>query len=291
MILGSALCYGTYGVWSRFLGKDFGVFYQGWVHAAIILAALLPIGLVGKQLKPIKKSDRIWFAVTMIFTVFTQAPLYFAFNHLPLGTATFIFYGIYIITSYLVGWFFLSEKMTAVKIFSLVIAFLGLLLTFSLSLAVFSAGAMLLAALNGFASGGEIATSKKSTERYSSFQLSFYSWFFILITHLPLSIIMNERQLAPTFSFEWLAMLGYSAASLFGSWLVIEGYRHVDASIGGLIGLFEIIFSVLFGIILFNDHLTLSVIIGGVIIIIAAVLPDVYALKHPKSQPLPTPPL
>jgi drug/metabolite transporter (DMT)-like permease len=290
MIVASALCFASYGVWSRFLGKEFGVFYQGWIRSALILAILLPIAVMGKQLKHIKKPDRKWFAVTMIFTVFTQVPLYFAFNHLPLGTATFIFYGIFLITSYLIGWFFLSEKITTIKIFSLLIALLGLLLTFGLSLAAFSMGAMLLAALNGIASGGEVATSKKSTKNYSSVQLTAYSWIFILITHLPLSIIMGEPQLIPAFNWEWLSMLGYALSGLGGFWLIIEGFKYVDASIGSLIGLLEIPLSVVFGILLFDDHLSILVIVGGVLIVTAAVLPDIYALKHPKAKPIPPPP-
>jgi drug/metabolite transporter (DMT)-like permease len=184
LILASALCFASYGVWSRLLGPHFAVFCQGWVRSVIILLVLLPFTLFGKRLKTIRRGDRGWFAVTMICTVFTQAPLYFAFIHLPLGTATFIFYGFFLITSYGVGWIFLAERVTPVKIASLLLAFIGLLLTFGVSLAVFSGSAMLLAALNGIGSGGEIATSKKSTQNYSSFQITVYSWLLILATHL-----------------------------------------------------------------------------------------------------------
>ena len=228
----------------------------------------------------------------MIFTVFTQAPLYFAFNHLPLGTATFIFYGFFLITSYAVGCIFLAEKMTPVKVISLVLAFAGLLLTFGVSIAIFSTGAMLLAALNGIASGGEVATSKKSTHVYSSLQLVVYSWILIFLTHLPISLILGEHQILPAFNFEWVSMLGYAASGLGGFWLVIEGFKTVDASIGGLIGLLEVPLSAFLGVILFDDHITISVIFGGVIIIAAAVLPDVYALRHPREKPVPPlPPL
>ncbi len=292
MVLASAFCFGSYGVWSRFLGSEFGVFYQGWVRSIIILAILLPIAIFGKRLKMIKKADRKWFTITMVFTVFTQVPLYYAFNHLPLGTATLIFYGLFLISSYLIGWIFLGEKMTAIKIFSLGTALVGLFITCGLSLAVFSMGAMLLAALSGIASGGEVATSKKSTEHYSSLQITVYSWILILLTHLPLSLMMDERQLIPALSLEWLAMLGYAASGLAGFWLIIEGFKFIDASIGSLIGLLEIIFSVLFGVCIFNDQLTTPIVLGGLIILASAILPDVYSLLHPRTKPIPpTPPL
>jgi drug/metabolite transporter (DMT)-like permease len=290
MILTSAVCFGSYGVWSRLLGKEFGIFYQGWVRSAVILAVLLPIAILGKRLKPVQKGDRKWFSITMGFTLFTQAPLYFAFNHLPLGTANFLLYAAFIITSYVTGWLFLSEKMTRIKLLSLCLAFVGFLLTFQFSLATFSILALLMAAFSGVASGGEVATSKKSTESYSSLQITIYSWILILATHLPASLMAGEEQVALSLNSEWLAMLGYAASGLGGFWLVIEGFKYVDASIGSLIGLLEILFSVLFGVLLFGDHLTIDVLFGGLIIIFAAMLPDIYALKHRKTKPIPPPP-
>ncbi len=130
MILLSALCFASYGVWSRLLGKQFGVFFQGWVRSALIVLVLLPIVFFGKHIKPIKKEHRKWFAVTMLFTVFTQVPLYYAFIHLPLGTATFLFYAAFVITSYCVGWLWLSEKMSLVKILSLFLSLIGLFVIF-----------------------------------------------------------------------------------------------------------------------------------------------------------------
>ncbi len=289
MILASALCFASYGVWSRLLGPHFGVFYQGWVRSALILIVLLPILVLSKKFKPIARKDRKWFAITMIFTVFTQAPLYFAFNHLELGTATLICYALFLVTSYLTGWLFLSEKMTAIKILSSILALIGLFLTFGLSLALFSVTAMLLAAFSGIASGGEVATSKKSTQKYSSLQLTAYSWILILATHFPLSMLTGETQLMPAVNLEWLAMLGYALSGLVGFWLVIEGFKQVDASIGSLIGLLEIPLSVFFGVILFHDSLTLPILAGGVLIIMAAVLPDLYSLRYRRAQPVPTP--
>lgn len=284
MILLSALCFASYGVWSRLLGNQFGIFFQGWVRSALIVLVLFPIVYFGKHLKPIKKEHRKWFAVTMLFTVFTQVPLYYAFIHLPLGTATFLFYAAFVITSYCVGWLWLSEKMARVKIFSLFLSLLGLFVIFGFSLEIFSLLAMLCALFNGVASGGEVATSKKSTAHYSSFHITFYSWILILVTHLPLSWIMGEKQLVPAFNVEWFAMLGYAVSGLAGYWLVIEGFKHVDASIGSLIGLIEILIAAAFGVIFFHDHLTLEVLVGGAIILIAAALPDIFGKK-----PIPPP--
>lgn len=284
MILGSALCFGSYGVWSRLLGHDFAIFFQGWVRAALILVVLLPIALIKRDFKPITGKGTGWFWITMLFTIFTQVPLYYAFNHLALGTATLIFYSLFLITSYVIGWGFIGEKVTNIKVVSLVLALSGLFLTFGLSLATFSIGALLLAALNGVASGGEVASSKKSTHYFSSLQVSTYSWILILLTHLPISLALGEHQLVPALTTEWLAMLGYAATGLLGFWLVIEGFRHVEASIGGLIGLLEIIFSIVFGVVLFHDYIGTATIVGGALIILAAMLPDIHSVLTTQND-------
>ncbi len=290
MILASAVCFSSYGVWSRFLGHDFAPFYQGWARSVIMLMLLIPLALAGKQLKRVRAGDRKWFSITMICTVFTQVPLYYAFIHLPLGVGTLLFYGPFLITSYVVGWLFLSEKITWIKLISLFLALMGLVVTFGYSLAVFSLVAMLLAAFNGVASGAEIATSKKSSGKYSSLQITIYSCVFVLITHLPLSLLLGENQVMPAFDRQWLAMLGLATTGFGGYWLAIEGFKFVDASIGSLIGLLEIIFSAAFGVFLFSDPITQPVIWGGLIILTSAILPDIYALYRPRAKPAPPPP-
>jgi drug/metabolite transporter (DMT)-like permease len=174
--------------------------------------------------------------------------------------------------------------MSRVKIFSLFLSLLGLFVIFGFSLEIFSTLALLGALFNGVASGGEVATSKKSTPHYSSVHLTLYSWIFILVTHLPLSWLLGEKQLLPAWNLEWLAMLGYAVSGLAGYWLVIEGFKYVDASIGSLIGLIEILIAAGFGVLFFHDHLTLEVLVGGAIILVAAALPDIFGKK-----PIPPP--
>jgi len=270
MILVSALCFGSTGAFARLMGPEFGIFYQGWMSSAIILIILFPIALSKKHLKPIQAPHRKWFTITMLFTILSQAPVYFSFHHLTLGAAALIFFGFYLMTTYAIGWYFLEEKITKIKILSFALSILGISCTFGLSLDIFSLSAMLLAALGGVACGGEISTSKKSTPHYSSLQLTMCSWALVLITHLPLSLATNETQLIPSLSYQWVAMTLFALSGLIGFWLVLEGFKYVEASVGGLIGLLEIIFATLFGVLFFEDQLTLGVIIGGTIILLAA---------------------
>ena len=73
-------------------------------------------------------------------------------------------------------------------------------------------------------------------------------------------------------------MMAFAAVGLVSFWLVVEGFKYVDASIGGLLGLVEIVSGVLFGILIFNEDITLTKILGGIIILLAAMLPDLTIL-------------
>ena len=101
LILLSSLLLGSYGVWSRLIGDDFGVFFQGYTRAIIILLVLTPLLYLTKKLIPVQRKDWGWLCVFGLFTSFTQAPLFYAFNHMDIGSATLIFFVSMLLTMYL----------------------------------------------------------------------------------------------------------------------------------------------------------------------------------------------
>lgn len=278
----SALLFGSYGIWAVLLGSDFGPFFQGYVRSFLVLVILVPFVLITKSWKPLSIADWKKYAWCVSFAIFTQAPLYYAFQNAGVGVSSLIFFSVSLVTSYVIGFTLLKETPTKVKIISLSLALVGLALTFFSSLEIFSVLALLLAAVNGIASGGEVATTKLIPENFSTVQTSVIIWGAIFLTHLPLSLLFNEKQVIPTFSIHWIAMLTFALAGICAFWLVIEGFKYVDASIGGLIGLLEIVFAIMFGAVVFNESVTLFIIIGSALIIFAAILPYLSEIKNNK---------
>lgn len=272
-ILISTLMFGSYGLWSRLIGSSFGVFYQSWTRALLISIVLFPILYYKKEIIPIKKSDWKWMSVFLVSTSLTQAPVFYAFNHMDIGTATLLFFVSTLITMYMFGFLLLGEKITRVKVVSFLLACAGLYITFSFSLAAFSLMAALMAMLNGTASGTELSSSKKLSGSYSPLYITWLSWVTIIVTNGLISVFLKEPQLLPSFHIAWLYLIGYAIASILGFWLAIEGLQYIEASIGGLMGLLEIIFSIGFGILVFHESLAVKVISGGILIILAAALP------------------
>lgn len=280
----STLMFGSYGVWSRLLGeRGFGIFYQGWVRALLMIFVLLPILIKRKEVVVIARKDWKWLATFLIFTSATQVPLYYAFNHMDIGTTSLLFFVTMLITMYLVGVLFLNERITTIKGVAFLLACLGLYVIFSFSLAQFTLLAALAAVLNGVASGGEVSFSKKLSGKYSPIYLVVLSQFIIAITHFPLSRMFQEVQYAPGLSMSWLYMVGYALAGVLGFGLLIAGLKHLEASVGGLLGLLEIVFSVIFGILLFSELLTTRIALGGLIIILAAALPHLFEFRFVKQ--------
>jgi drug/metabolite transporter (DMT)-like permease len=124
-----------------------------------------------------------------------------------------------------------------------------------------------MAILNGIASGGEVSFSKKLSGNYSPLYISLLSWLTIIPTNGILSIFIGEKQSLPAFNTVWLWQVCYTLVSLFAFWFVIYGLKYVEASVGGLIGLMEVVFSVLFGIFVFREKLTYRVSMGAVLIL------------------------
>lgn len=270
--------FGSYGVWSKLIGSSLGVFFQGWTRGLILTLILVPILIYRKEIIPIKKNDIGWLIIFLFFTSATQAPIFYAFTHMDIGSASLLFFVTMLLTMYIVGFIFLKEKVTKFKLISFFLALLGLYTIFSFSLQRFTLFAASMATLNGVASGGEVSFSKKLTGAYSPLYVSLMSWFIIIPTNGFFSILLGEKQLLPGFHIFWLWQLCYIIVSLFAFWFVMGGLKYVEVSIGGLIGLLEVIFSVLFGILLFGESLTTRIILGAVLILSAASLPHINNL-------------
>ena len=284
IILASAVLFGTYGVWSKLMGDTFPPFYQAWVRSLLILLIMLPFMLRAKSFQKIKRQDWSALGIFIGFCIFTQVPLYYAFNHAPIGTVQLIFYSMFVVTAYLVGRFYLGETITKIKLLSMVLSFVGLAFVFGAAVIAFAPLGLGLALLNGVASGGEVSSSKRIEDKYQPSLVVFWGWVFTLATHLPISLML-EKQVPISFDIAWLWLVIYSIVNAAAFWLVIVGFRYVDASIGSLIGLMEVVFAVIFGAIIFHEKLSVSVYVGGVLILFAAMLPDlINIIQHKRTK-------
>src|SRR3989344_5473102 len=154
----------------------------------------------------------------------------------------------------------------------------GLYAVFSFSLENFTPLAAFMAFLNGVASGGEIAFSKKLSGSYSPLYLSWLSWTAIFATSGIASLALGEVQHVPSFDIVWFYLIAYATTGIIGFWLVLKGIQYLESSIGSLLTPLEVVFGILFGIVIFNESLTFREVLGGLLIIVAAILPHLHKI-------------
>jgi drug/metabolite transporter (DMT)-like permease len=273
-ILTSAVFYASYGVWSRLMADYFGEFSQAWTRGLVLLIGTLILNSIFKFFKPINKKDWVWFGVIALMGL-NQAPYFYGFKHLNVGTATLLFYAALVIGGYVIGRFSFNEKITKVKWVSLVLAILGMLVIYQLVLRHDQLLAVGLTVLAGLMGAGGVCYTKKLSGNYPEIQIMMSYFISIAVVNFIISSIVKDPLPVLAFSTPWLAQFGYLTAFLVANLAVIQGYKHLEPSIGSLIGLAEIIFGVAFGAIFFGEIVGWGVVIGSILILVAAVLPNI----------------
>jgi len=79
---------------------------------------------------------------------------------------------------------------------------------------------------------------------------------------------------------EWVYLIIFAVSSLVASWTFVRGLKLVEAGVAGILGLLEIVFAVLFGILFFHERPGIIALIGMAVIVVAASLPYV----RPKAS-------
>ena len=82
----------------------------------------------------------------------------------------------------------------------------------------------------------------------------------------------------------WWWMFIYALVQVATVWLLVYGFKNLEAQVGIVIMPVEIIFAVIFGYLVFGETLTLGTFIGGVLIATAAFLPNVKLLLEYRAS-------
>jgi len=273
-ILISAFFFGSYGIWSRLMVGEFGEFSQAWTRGLFLLIVILILNWRFRFIKAIEQKDWKWFIPIALAGGINQAPYFLGFEHLGIGTATLLFYAALTIGGYLLGVVFFNEKISRIKYLSLSLAVIGMFMIyrFNLTLAqIFPATMTIFAGLLGATT---VILPKKLLGQYDELQIMLGYFLAQIIFNLPLSLLLHNSLPPLSLSRAWFGQLGYAISMLIANYSAIEGFRRLEPSVGSLIGLAEIIFGLLFGIIFFKETLSASIVLGSVFIILAAALPN-----------------
>lgn len=263
----------------------FDDFFQSWTRSLIVIGILLPIAFISKKLRKIEKEDWKWILIYSMPGALSVPTLFYAYTKLSIGTTALLFYSMMTISEYIYGIIAFKEKMNKVKIISLIIGILGLVIMYSLN---FKEGIfpMIIASIAGICAGTEVTFTKKISNRYSTEQLTIIVYGACFIITLPIFLILKGF----TFNIDsnliaWIANFAYAVSSLIAIMFVVKGFKHLEPSIAGILGLLEVPIGILLAFIIFKEPISIAAIIGGTIIIFACMFPNfIDVLKERKEN-------
>jgi drug/metabolite transporter (DMT)-like permease len=282
-LLSATFLFSLFGVFTRIIADKMGVFYQMSTRVIIMSVIFLTIGLFSKSLSRINKQDLPLFLLRGIFIIADFSSFFIAVNNLSLGLTLFLFYAASIISNFTYGSILLHEKLNITKTVSLVFAFLGLVFIYASSFNSIKLIPSLFALLSGVCFGLTTSTSKKLTNKYSIIQVNLVAYVTAAFIGIFLLITTKETINILLPLYIWFSLISFAIIGVLAIYLVLYGYNKIEAQKASLIMLAELIFVVIIGYVIYKEIPSMSVLIGGIFILLALVLPSLN-LKFISKQ-------
>lgn len=253
-----------------------GNFFDGYTASALrsILGVIIitVIAFFYHKFEPLHlKQNWPYIAGLVISSLFVWGPLYFAILHAGVGISLAINYASLVIGMFFFGWLFAGEHFTKDKAVSTVLGIIGLGLIFSPTFSGLPWIGLAAALVSGF-SGAACDVCAKQIH-YNSTQSTMVLWTASTVANAFMAFVLGKSYPAFDGQIQWLYLLIFAITSVIASWLLVRGMKLIDAGTAGILGLLEIVFGVIFGVIFFRERPTLLVLAGMAIIIVAAAIP------------------
>ncbi len=254
------------------MGNYFDGYSAAMWRSLIVIIILGPLAIHLRKLEPIKLKQN-WHYIVGMFTasLFTWGPLYYAILHAGIGITLTIAYASIVIGAFFFGWLFADERLTKDKVISALLGILGLGLIFSPNVSSLGLVALLAALIGGLSSAANMVFSKQI--RYNATQSTLVLWTMSLFANLAMAIVFSVSNPSIGLQIQWLYLVFFAIASVVASWALVKGLKLIDAGAAGILGLLEIVFGVLFGVLFFSERPSIIALLGMGVIIIAAAIP------------------
>ncbi len=269
-LLVATIMYASFGLLSRVIGYSLPLYYQNWTRN--LFAALLLVWTY-RQWKHIKRKDWKWIILRSLSGIAAFQLFFVAVNTMELGLTYFIFYAGSTIGGFALGAFLFSERITPIRMVSLGVAAAGLTLIYGAQARAIDPMYLTIALLAGFATSFWNTITKKVTE-YNGMQLCFLDSLLTVPVYGALSLIYREAWPLTQVSIPQGASLLMGAMFTATGLLIIYGFRRLDAQVGSLILLSEILFAIIYGYFFYREIPSGFAAFGGVLILLAILLPE-----------------
>lgn len=263
---------------NRIIPQSVGTFHQVLIRTLMMGGMFLLSGFFMKGLKKIKLKHLPLFLARGVMVAADFSTFFIAVSYLQLGVTLFLFYASNIIANYLYGFFVLHEKITRIKLICFLLAVFGLGTMYINNLHAFASIFVFFALFAGFAYGIEVASSKSLTDNYSVNQVNGVAFLTATLLSIPLLIMSHENSTVTNLStVPWVPFFIFSFTGVLAFYIIVYGFKYVEAQKASLISLSEILFVICIGFFFYKEIPTIQTLIGGICIIISLALPNIIA--------------
>lgn len=280
----SSVFYASYGIWTKLMGNFFSGFSASLFRSALVLLILGVLAAMYRQFQPLDLK-RNWrtFVLLVLTSVLVWGPLYYAILNAGVGVSLALNYASLVIGMFFFGWLFAGERFTKDKFWSAVLGIIGIALVFSPSIGAVGWLALGAALVSGTCSSVQYVIGKNIP--YNSTQSTMVLWAASLVANGIMVFVLGEAIPAFGLQPEWGYLVLFSVASVISTWLFVRGIKLIDAGAAGILGLLEIVFGVVFGVLFFGEHPQPIVLLGVAVIIAAAGIPYIKDFNAKRSTP------
>ncbi|MFL0246213.1 DMT family transporter [Candidatus Clostridium stratigraminis] len=202
----------------------------------------------------------------------TGLTLFYSYNYITVGLATtmhFVYPAIVIILNY----FIYKESFTKNKVIALLVSITGVYILIGVKAEGLHIGGVILAIASGFCYAACVmGMNNKEIKKLSNLVTVFYFSLFAGVS-LIIFTLLSGKFIFPLNTETATSIIGISLISTIVSiGLFVKALKIIGASSTSILGTFEPIVSIIMGIILFNEKLTITLIIGTILILASVII-------------------
>lgn len=280
-LLAIGVLFGLSGVMAKYLSEWLSVLQVVEYRFAIALVGLMLLVFLLKiriTLKGVSPLLLLVYAVSFPISVilFTLS----IFNG-SVALAVFSFYTATLVSSFVIGRLFFGEKIHIYKQLALVAVLLSILaFTDPFNNLSLNAG-LIFGLLSGIVQGIASGFQKKLSNYANKSGLLLIQCLAGVAVAVVAMALTGEALFVELGAFQWLVAVLFGLAMLAITYLFLIGFKYTNLNTGSILVSTELFFGPFFAFILLAEGLTINIIIGGLLTVVAVIL---AALDPPKKR-------
>ena len=270
----SVIIFGCYAVFTRLVNSTFSPFMLSFYREGIACLIMIGLTYLGvSKWKKVEKKDIALIVVMGIISGIANTLMFKTFSILPLGIASFLIFSSSTISSWLIGLIYFKEKITNIILISLGLVLLGIIIMFKVDIGTLNINGILMGIGFGICISIFSSIAKKLSDGYGILQVYSISAGITSIFALIMTFFFNESFPIFSFSMEWFWFGIFVISTILANGLYLISLKNLDMSVIGIVNPFQSVITSIAGILIFKEILQFNTLIGGVLIIIATLIP------------------